>query len=137
MSCRLGFEMSDGDFETADQTPGYFGEQFDWEYLFSSDMPKELERVANAFQIAVYEYWVEHGDQLLDLSPLGPKNFKVYDSVVFDEVLEALDCVEVVQDILDTGESQNIFTVKPEARGKLIAELPKILDRIAKFEEIS
>ena len=72
----------------------------------------------------------------MDLSPLGPKNFKVYDSVVFDEVLEAMDCVEVVQDMLDTGESQNIFTVEPEARGKLIAELPKILDRIAKFEEV-
>ena len=72
---------------------------------------------------------------VLGSSPLGPKDFSVCEDTTFDEVLEAFDCVEVIPDWLDTGERQNVFTVVPEARSKLIAELPKILARIAKFEE--
>lgn len=136
MNYRLGFEMSENNFVPADKAPGYFGEQFDWEYLFSSDMPEELESVASLFQIAAHEYCGEHGDQLLDLSPLGPKDFCVHDNITFDEVLEALNGVEIIVETLDTGETQNVFTAKPEARSNLIAELPKILNRIAKFEEI-
>ena len=89
--------MSDEDFIHEVNIPGYFGDIFDFTYVynFAADMPEQLAEVANLFSVAANNYCAEYGEQFLDLSPLGPSMFRVNEYTSFHEVLEALNGVEI------------------------------------------
>lgn len=130
--------MSDEDFIHEVNIPGYFGDIFDFTYVynFAADMPDQLTEVANMFSVAVYEYCLEYGEQFLDLSPLGPSMFRVDENTSFDEVLEALNGVEIIINQSDTEDNQYIFVIEDQLRENFISQLPELLRRIQKYEEV-
>lgn len=130
--------MSDEDFIHEVNIPGYFGDIIDWTYVynFAADMPDQLTEVANMFSVAVYEYCLEYGEQFLDLSPLGPSMFRVNENTSFDEVLEALNGVEIIINQSETEDNQYIFVIEDQLRENFISQLPELLQRIQKYEEV-